>query len=95
MAVKLTNDSRSPPTRNNFSSSNGFAIRWRPNGKPSWDNPPGSDIAGNPARLAGTVKISFKYIWIGSSIFSPIAKAASGVVGVRIMSTFLKASENL
>ena len=42
--------------------------------------------------LAGTVKISFRYMAMGSSIFSPSAKAAVGVVGVRMASTRPKAS---
>ena len=54
--------------------------------------PAGIDIAGKPAKLTGTVKTSFKYIEIGSLIFSPTAKAEDGVVGVKIVSTLLKAS---
>ena len=49
------------------------------------------EIPGIPANEAGTVKISFKYIFIGSSSLSPIGKAALGVVGVRIKSHSLKA----
>ena len=45
------------------------------------------DNAGKPAKLDGTVKISFKYIEIGSSTFSPITKASLGAVGVKIKST--------
>ena len=52
----------------------------------------GIEIAGKPARLTGTVNISFKYIEIGSLVFSPILKAALGVEGVKIASTFLYAS---
>ena len=37
------------------------------------------DIAGNPAKLTGTVNISFKYIETGSLVFSPILNAALGV----------------
>ncbi len=55
-------------------------------------SPAGTEMPGRPARLTGTVKTSFRYMAIGSSVFSPMAKAADGVVGVRITSTFLKAS---
>ena len=51
--------------------------------------PAGIEIAGNPAKLTGTVNISFKYIETGSLVFSPILKAALGVDGVKIASTFL------
>ena len=44
-------------------------------------------MPGRPARLTGTVKTSFRYIAIGSSIFSPAAKAALGVAGVSSTST--------
>ena len=63
----------------------------RPSGSPSPESPAGTEIAGTPARLAGTVKTSFKYIAIGSSVFSPMAKAADGAVGVRMQSTLSKA----
>ena len=43
-----------------------------------------------PARLAGTVNISFIYISTGSCVpFEPKGNAAVGVVGVNIKSTFL------
>ena len=50
--------------------------------------PEGTEIAGKPARLAGTVNTSFKYISIGLVCFSPIGKATFGVVGVKIKSHF-------
>ena len=74
-------------TRNTVSSSKARPVICRPSGNPSVESPAGTEIAGTPARLAGTVKTSFKYIAIGSSVFSPIAKAAEGVVGVRMQST--------
>ena len=49
-------------------------------------------MPGSPAMLAGTVKTSFRYIFTGSSMFSPCAKAAEGAVGVSSASTFAKAS---
>ena len=61
-----------------------------PRGKLFLSWPAGTEIAGNPAKLTGTVKISFKYIETGSSFFSPILKAALGVDGVNIASTSLK-----
>ena len=39
-------------------------------------------MAGTPIRFAGAVKMSFKYIDSGSSVFAPISNADSGVVGV-------------
>ena len=45
--------------------------------------PAGIDIAGNPAKLTGTVNISFKYIETGSLDFSPILNAELGVDGVK------------
>jgi hypothetical protein len=50
--------------------------------------PTGIEIAGNQAKLAGTVYISAKYIFKGSLIFSQIFQATSGVVGVKIKSYF-------
>ncbi|MNH42701.1 hypothetical protein D3C79_1044530 [compost metagenome] len=38
-------------------------------------------MAGTPAKFIGIVKISFAYIVIGSSTFSPILKAGVGDVG--------------
>ena len=48
--------------------------------------PQGIDIAGAPVRLAATVKMSFKYISTGSSVFAPIGNAAVGAVGPTITS---------
>ena len=47
-------------------------------------------MPGTPAMLAGTVNTSFKYIAIGSSIFSPCANAPVGAVGVSNASTDAK-----
>ena len=44
-------------------------------------------MPGTPAMLAGTVNTSFRYILIGSSMFSPCANAADGAVGVTSAST--------
>ena len=49
-------------------------------------------MAGRPARLAGTVKKSAIYIERGSSNLSPNLKGNVGEVGVKIRSTFWKAS---
>ena len=57
------------------------ACSWTPTGRPLWLFPAGSEMAGIPARLAPTVNKSQRYIWIGSSIFSPIANAGAGVTG--------------
>ena len=62
-----------------------------PNGNSSFDSPKGIEMPGMPAKEAGTVNISFKYICIGSSSFSPIGNAGLGVVGVKIKSHSLNA----
>ena len=51
------------------------------------------DIPGIPARFAGIVNMSARYMLSGSSVLSPILKAGVGEVGVKITSHFLKASE--
>jgi len=59
------------------------------NGYPFLSTPAGKEIPGKPAKLTGTVKISFKYIETGSLVFSAILNAELGVEGVKIASTFL------
>ncbi len=49
-------------------------------------------MPGTPARFAGIVVTSFRYIWIGSSIFSPRRNAVVGAEGVAITSTSANAS---
>ena len=44
---------------------------WRPSGRPWSSRPAGTEMAGRPARLAGTAKTSFRYMAIGSALFSP------------------------
>src|SRR5690606_25594445 len=87
-AVNSAASSSTRAARSTPSSSKARPMSWRPSGRPSPDRPAGTEIAGRPARLAGTVKTSFRYMAIGSSIFSPIGKAAVGAVGVRMASTF-------
>ena len=58
----------------------------KPSGSPSRFSAAGTDIAGSPARLAGTANTSFKYIDSGSAVFSPKPNAADGAVGARITS---------
>ena len=48
-------------------------------------------MPGKPARFAGTVNTSFRYIVIGSETSAPKGKAGDGVVGVKIASTSLNA----
>ncbi len=48
-------------------------------------------MAGTPARFAGIVKMSLRYIAIGSSAFSPIRNAVVGDVGEIRMSKRSKA----
>ena len=61
-------------------SSNALAISWIPIGRPNLSKPTGNDIPGRPAKLAGTVKISFKYI-VNGSCFLPNSKDVVGVDG--------------
>src|ERR1700722_20577663 len=84
--------SNAAETENTVSSSKCLPITCRPKGSPSALSPAGTLIAGTPASEAGTVNTSFRYIVTGSSIFSPIPKAAEGAVGVKIASTLPKAS---
>jgi drug/metabolite transporter (DMT)-like permease len=57
------------------------AVNWSPTGSPAPSNPHGTVIAGTPARLAGIVKTSERYIAKGSPARSPIRKAVVGDVG--------------
>jgi len=66
-------------------------INWIPIGNPLVSKPQGILIAGRPAKLAGTVNRSDKYIESGSLTKSPFKKAVVGQVGVNKTSTFLKA----
>ena len=54
----------------------------------SENKPQGTEIAGVPARFAGTVNRSARYICSGSAARSPILKAGTGEVGEAIKSTF-------
>lgn len=53
--------------------------------------PQGTEIPGTPARFAGTVKTSARYISRGFAVFSPSLKADDGVVGVAMTSHDAKA----
>ena len=53
----------------------------RPTGSPPESRPHGTLIAGTPARFAGIVKTSDRYIASGSSARSPIRNAVVGDVG--------------
>src|SRR5215204_3732304 len=55
-------------------------MSWTPTGSPS-ERPPGTLMAGMPARLAGTAHMSLAYMARGSSTFSPISNATEGAVG--------------
>src|SRR6185369_11058309 len=84
-AVKPARSSIARPAFSTVCSSSSLPMRCRPSGSPCPSNPPGTLIAGSPARLAGTAKTSFRYIASGS-VVSPIPNAADGAVGVRITS---------
>ena len=70
-------------------------MSWSPSGVPCVDRPAGTEMPGRPAIFTVTVKMSSRYIAIGSPDFSPNAKAGLGVVGVSTQSTLLQASSNL
>ena len=59
----------------------------KPSGNPLELKPAGMEIAGKPAKFTVTVNISFRYIVIGSVIFSFNANASDGVDGIKIAST--------
>src|SRR5699024_2523437 len=84
--------SRAPPTRYRRSSARAGARNWMPAGRPSSARPLGKEMPGTPARLAGMVAMSFMYIAVGSSIFSPRRKATVGAVGEASTSTCSKAA---
>src|SRR5699024_2424807 len=54
--------SNAPPTRYIRWSLRAGAMICRPTGRPSSDRPDGSDMAGTPARFAGMVATSLRYI---------------------------------
>ena len=72
-------------------SSKCFPNIWIPSGKLFLSFPKGMEMPGKPAKEAGTVNTSFKYILIGSFCFSFKGNAALGAVGVTIISHSLKA----
>ena len=70
--------------RSTVASSNWRPVSCRPSGKRSALNPQATLIAGSPARLALTVKMSARYICSGSSVRSPSLNAAVGLVGTYV-----------
>ena len=60
-------------------------------GRPSDENPQGTEIPGIPARFAESVKMSDKYMVRGSSVIAPNLKAGVGATGARITSQVSKA----
>src|SRR5206468_12962601 len=68
------------------SSRNAWPINCPPIGNP-FTRPIGREMAGRPARFAVTVKMSDRYIAIGSASFSPALNAGVGTVGVNSKST--------
>src|SRR6266508_660365 len=88
---KFTWRSKARAAAKRVSSPNRRAMIWMPSGRFPRDRPEGTEIAGSPARDAGTVKTSDRYIVSGSSTFSPSRKAGAGIVGHTITSTASKA----
>src|SRR5690606_30523218 len=84
--------SSAAPTRYIRSSALAGARIWKPTGRPSSDRPFGTDMPGTPARLAGMVAMSLRYIASGSSSFSPNLNAVVGAVGETSTSAFANAA---
>lgn len=64
-----------------------------PTGRPSSAaSPLGIEMPGTPARFAGIVVTSLRYICSGSSIFSPRRNAVVGADGVAMTSTSANAA---
>ena len=61
---------------------------WKPTGKPSGAWPHGMLIAGMPARSAGIVNTSDRYMASGSAVFSPSRNAVVGDVGQQVAVMF-------
>ena len=78
------------PVFSSVSSPKAGAMICKPKGKPFVSNPAGTDIAGRPARLTGTVSTSFMYMSMGSVGGLSRLKAGVGVDGVKRTSTLLK-----
>src|SRR6185436_3112326 len=89
-AVNPARSSKAKAAFNTLCSSSAWPMICRPSGRPWPSTPAGTEMAGRPARLAGTAKTSFRYMASGSDNFSPRPKAALGAVGVRIRSTSWK-----
>ena len=69
------------------------ASTWKPAGRPSSSaSPLGTEMPGTPARLAGMVARSLRYIATGSSSFSPSLNAVVGAVGETSTSAFANAA---
>ena len=77
-------------SRSKYNSQNWFVIICSPYGKPLLCQKSGIDMEGRPVRLEKTVKMSARYIEMGSSVFSPILKAVVGELGRMIASNLLK-----
>ena len=73
-------------------SSKGLPMSCRPSGVPSLDSPAGTEMPGNPAMFAVTVKMSFEVHLRSDRRTFADAEAGPGVVGVSSTSTLLNAS---
>src|ERR1035437_375634 len=91
LSKNLVSCSKACPILNNKSSENFGPKNCTPTGSPLI-NPEGIESPGTPAKLQLTVKTSDKYIFNGSSTFSPIFQGIVGETGEIIASTFLYAS---
>ena len=75
--------SRAAPTAYRRSSAVAGARIWKPAGSPSSSaRPLGTEMPGTPARLAGIVATSLRYIASGSSSLAPSLNAVVGAVGL-------------
>ena len=91
MFLKLTSFSIIDDTFSSDSSHNLSLVNCKPIGRLDFDVEKGIDIEGRPARFAGIVKISERYILNRLFFFSPNLNGNSGEVGDNIQSTLLNA----
>src|SRR5918995_4818394 len=77
---KSVTSSAARAARSSIGSVKWSPMSWTPTGSPS-ERPPGTLMAGTPARLAGTAQMSWRYMARGSSVLAPSSKATEGEVG--------------
>ena len=84
--------SKASAAPNSVLSPNARPMSCKPIGKPCPSVPHGMLIAGSPAMLTGTVKMSDMYVSVTSLTFLPISNAVVGEVGPKSKSQSLSAA---